>query len=250
MIAELAVSSLLLLLPFGAGVSSDVPDTPSPDELPVHTEEVLVVGDGPLVAPVASGEPVQVIFGAGELFVEPGDVDQVRADVELRCPPARRARCGDVHKRLRVKAEHTEEGVVVRLRGVRASVLKRYDVTARVVFPRSSPLAVRAGFGAVRVEAGNRSVQVDMKIGDLRVYGQREVFSSASARARIGDASVRSGRQTSSRRSKLIGARGKWQGESPGGESIEVRLRIGDARVVLEDRAPVVARLAPRGSID
>ena len=242
-----AVLSLLLLAP----TVSDVPDVPTPDELPVHTEEVLVVGDGPLVAPVRPGEPVRVVFGAGELLVEPGDVAQVRAEVELRCPPKRRARCGDVHKKLRVKAEHTDDGVVVRVAGVRANILKRYDVSAHVVVPRSSPLVVKAGFGAVRVVAGDRSVSVDMKVGDLRVFGRREVFSSASARARIGDASVREGREVHSRRSKLIGAKASWQetrslvaarsGESKrreDGESIEIRLRIGDARVVLEDAAP------------
>lgn len=240
MITDFIFLAQLLLSP----VSGDVPDTPTPDELPIHTEEVLVVGEGPLVAPVAPGEPVQVIFGAGELFVEPAYVDQVRAEVELRCPPARRARCGEVHKKLRVKAEHTDNGVVVRVAGVRASILKRYDVTARVVVPRTSPLAVRAGFGAVHIEAGDRSVQVDMKVGDLRVYGRREVFSSASARTRIGDASVRRGPDRFTRRSKLIGARAAWRARASEGESIEIRLRIGDARVVLEDGQPRLTNLA------
>lgn len=232
MIDALVLTSVLLLV---AGDAADVPDSPTPDKLPVHAEEIHVVGEGPLVAPVSVGQPVQVVFGAGELFVEPGDGNQVRAEVELRCPPARRARCGDVHRRLRVQADETPDGVVVRVGGVRASVLKRYNVTARVIVPRTSPLAVRAGFGVVRVEAGDRSVRVDMKVGDLRVTGRREVFSTALARARIGDASVRTGRKTYSRRSKLIGARGTWQGEDEG-ESVEVRLRIGDARVVLEDQ--------------
>ncbi len=211
----------------------------APDErLPGFSDEIFIVDGGPLVEKVSMGEKVTVVFGAGELEVLAGDGLEVRAEVEIRCPPERQKRCGKIRKRLRVEPKRTANGLEVRMRGVRASLLKRLNISGTVVVPRTSPLDVRAGYGEVDIEAGNRTTTVAMTAGDLRVTAASSEFAKAEVRTKVGDASVRQeGRLVSSRRRKLVGASAEWQAEqgSTSSEAISVRLRFGDARVVLED---------------
>ena len=217
-----------VLLMLAAAV--DVPD----EAMPTHEEELFVVGDGPLIAPVEPGQAVYVVFGVGELDVEAQPVREVRAVVEVRCPRHREVRCGRARKQLRVEPRQTEEGLEIRLTGVNKYLLRRLEIEAKIVVPYDSPLAVKAGIGDVEIRGGSERLTVRMGIGDLRVHAPAKDVKSVRVRTRIGDAGLRNdqGHRAGSRRT-LVGAGLRWSG-GDGTEAIDVRLRIGDAQVILE----------------
>ncbi|REJ86045.1 MAG: hypothetical protein DWQ36_14945 [Acidobacteria bacterium] len=221
-----------------------MPDTldagePPDQRLASYSEEIFVVGEGPAIAAVEPGEPVRLRFGAGELQVLAGDSPELRAEIEVRCPPARRALCGEAKRKLRVEPRRTTDGLELRMAGMRRQLLSRLQVSGTVVVPRDSPLDVKIGAGDVDIEAGDRDLTVRMMAGDLRIEGSRDQVALANARARFGDAAVHVDGRVHSRRKALVGARGQWsQEDGKGAQSIQARLRFGDARIVLEDVAP------------
>ncbi len=230
MLHLLAAAALPFTLFFAADLSADV----DPD-MPIHGEEIFVVGNEPFIAPVAQGQPVRVFFGVGELDVRAEPISEVRAEIRVTCPPRREKRCGTVRKKLRVEPKETPEGLEVHISGVRRSILKRLDIEGRVTVPEDSPLFVKAGIGDVDVHAGHRGVEVRMSIGDLNVRAPKESVKSVQVKTRIGDAGLRvGGRHKAGGRRALIGAGLAWKG-GEGTEPVRARLRIGDAQVVLVD---------------
>ena len=223
------MSALLPFLLLLQVLSADVDE-----KMPAHSEEIFVVGERPFIAPVAPGQPVRIVFGVGELDVRAEPVSEVRAEVRVRCPKSREARCGKVRKRLRVTPKETPEGLEVRISGVNRYTLRRLDISGHIVVPEDSPLAVKAGIGDVDVATGDLGVTVRMGIGDLTVRAPEETVGSVRVRTRIGDASIRSGSSgyNPGKRKALIGAGLRWSG-GEGSEQVDVRLRIGDARVIL-----------------
>ena len=223
----LAISTLLAF-----SLAALTPDTPA--DLPEFSEEIFVVGDGPLVVPVSPGDAVKVTFGVGELDIRAADAHEVRAEVELSCRRVETKRCANYRKRLKVEPIVTETGLEIRMSGLRRQVLRRLEVTGRVRVPRDSPLAVKIGIGDADIEAGDADVAVRMGIGDLRISKPRDSARSVAVKTGIGDASVRiPGEGIHTRRMRLIGARANWSGEGEG--DVAARLRIGDAKVVLVD---------------
>ena len=84
----------------------------------------------------------------------------------------------------------------------------------------------------IRTDTENLTVQ--MGIGDLTIRVPEERVASVSIGTRIGDASVRGTRgYFEGGRRMLIGSRVHWD-EGDGTARIEVGLKIGDAKVVLE----------------
>ncbi len=206
----------------------------SPTDLPEFSDEIFVVGDGPLVVPVTPGDSVHVTFGVGELEIRAADAHEVRAEVELSCRRVATERCAKYRKRLKVEPVVTETGLEIRMTGLRRQILRRLEVTGRVRVPKDSPLAVKIGIGAADIQAGEADVAVQMRIGDLRISKPRDSVRSVAVRTGIGDASVRvAGESTHTQRMRLIGARASWAGE--GADDVAARLRIGDARVILVD---------------
>jgi hypothetical protein len=222
----LAILALLLAPPVRAG------DTPRAD-LPIYSEEIEVFGERPVVAPVSLGEPVRIVFGVGELEIEAAETSEMRAELVLECRKVRADECGRYKRKLRVEPVRTADGLEVRMSGLSMRILKRVNVTGRVLVPRWSPLDVQIGIGDVDIAAGEKDVSVRMGIGDLTVRVPEEHTGAVSLRTRIGDAGiVFPGRRMDGKRKMLIGARARWQGD--GDARVDVRLRIGDARVSVE----------------
>ncbi|MEM6707097.1 MAG: hypothetical protein AAGA81_10785 [Acidobacteriota bacterium] len=226
----LTTSLLLSLALLALDAPSDLPD----ERMPEHSEEIFVVGGQSLLAPVRSGQQVSVVFQVGELDVEAQPIDEVRAFVEVSCQRARRARCRKAKRRMKVEPVETEDGLEVRLGGVSKSLMRRLRVEAKVLVPEDSPLFVKAGIGDVDIRSGHKPLAVRMGIGDLRVYAPAEAVGSVRVRTRIGDAGLRTseGHRAAGRRA-LVGAGLSWT-EGEGAEPVDVRLRIGDAQVILE----------------
>ena len=224
--STLAVTLLAL------GLIVATPDSPA--DLPEFSDEIFVVGEGPLVVPVSPGDEVRVDFGVGSLDIRASDAHEVRAEIEVSCRRVKTERCQNYRKRIKVEPVETERGIEIRMTGLRRQILRRLEVTGRVRVPKDSPLAVKIGIGAARIEAGDADVAVRMGIGDLRITKPQETVRSVAVRTGIGDASVRaSGEPTRTRRKRLIGAQASWSGD--GAAAVAARLRIGDARVVLVD---------------
>ncbi|HVS64869.1 MAG TPA: hypothetical protein VMT85_15350 [Thermoanaerobaculia bacterium] len=208
-------------------------DEPAPD-LPVYSEQIEVFGDRPVIAPVALGEPVSIVFGVGELDIEAAEISQLRAELVLECRKVREEQCGRYKRKLRVEPVRTAEGLEVRMSGLSLRILRRVGVTGRVLVPRWSPLTVDVGIGEVDIQAGDEDLSVRMKIGEITVRVPEEHVHSVSMRTRIGDAGiVLPDRHLEGRRRMLIGARAEWA-EGGGDSRVDVKLRIGEARVRLE----------------
>ena len=129
---------------------------------------------------------------------------------------------------------HELFGVAGTVRGL-DSYMKKLDVEARVIVPSRVPLIVRMGIGDLEIEAGPENLDVGMSIGDLTVWAPSEGIGSVGISTRIGDASLRTASDpyVEGKRRMLIGAKVKWD-EGVGDSRIQVKLGIGDAKVLLE----------------
>lgn len=207
-------------------------DSPRAD-LPVYTDEIDVLGHLHRVVPVSPGEPVRIVFGVGELDIEAAEVSELEAELIIGCGEVDEDKCGRYQRKVRVDPVKTDEGLEIRLLGLSKRILRRIDVTGSVIVPRDSPLAVQIGIGDVDIEGGDRDLLVRMGIGDLSVQVPEEQVGDVTVRTRIGDGSITlPKRYVAGKRKMLIGAKTQWVGD---GESrVDVKLRIGDARVRLE----------------
>lgn len=206
---------------------------PSPTELPQFSDSIQVVGDTPVVFPVEPGEPITIRFGIGELDIVAADVSQVQAELEVGCKDLSADRCASYTERLRIEARRREDGVDVVLRGLSKWKLRKLDLEGRVTVPRESPLVAEIGIGDVEIHGGTEDLEVRMGIGDLTVRVPEDTVASVAMATRIGDASLSGSQHRAGSRRKLLGARVAWS-EGPGDARIDVGLRIGDAKVVLE----------------
>jgi hypothetical protein len=205
----------------------------SPAELPTFADEIYVVDEIPLVVPVTPGEPIRIEFGVGELEVEAIEDSELRAEVRLDCRDLDRATCLERGKRLVIEPRRTASGLEVRMKGLSRRWLRKIGVTGSVRVPRSSPLDIDIGIGDVDIVSGDEDLRVDMGIGDLSVEAPGERVGAVTVRTKIGDASLTTaGESRPGKRVMLVGARVRWQ-EGQGPSTIEVGLRIGDARVRL-----------------
>ena len=230
MTKKLFACSLLVALVAFPLAATDPPDK----RMPRHSEEIYVLGDAPFVHKVPPGQPVHIVFGVGDLDVTAEDVDEIRAYIELRCKKLSDERCQDYRRRLRIEPRQTERGLEIRMVGLRKGTLRRMGVDGRVVVPRSSPLSMKVGIGDVDVDAGPEDVSVRMGIGDLTVRAPHSAVGSVKVGTRIGDASIRrTGDYMPGKRRMLIGAKLRWN-DGPGSSRIELGLRIGDSKVILE----------------
>jgi hypothetical protein len=206
---------------------------PPPAELPAFADEIYVVDELPLVVPVTPGEPIRIEFGVGELEVEAIEGSELRAEVRLDCRDLDRATCLERGKRLVIEPRRTASGLEVRMKGLNRRWLRKIGVTGSVRVPRTSPLDVDIGIGDVDIVSGGQDLKVSMGIGDLSVEAPEESVGTVAVRTKIGDASLTSGGDwRPGKRVMLVGARVRWQ-EGQGPSTIEVGLRIGDARVRL-----------------
>ena len=202
---------------------------------PQFGEQITVIGEAPFVYPVAMGQPVSIRFGIGEIDIEAGDLSEVRADLQVSCRETlAEALCEKYQRRLRLEPRETADGVEVRLVGLSKWKLRKLNLRGRVEVPRWSPLQVKMGIGEVDIRSDAEDLSVKMGIGDLTVHVPAANVASVQVGTRIGDASMRSDRQHfAGGRRMLIGSRLHWW-EGEGSARIEVGLKIGDAKVVLE----------------
>lgn len=201
--------------------------------LPEFTDSIQVVDDLPLSFPVEAGRRVTVRFGIGELDIVAADVDEIRAELEVGCRELSEDRCRSYRDRLRLEATRTEQGTEVALRGLSRWRLRKLDLDGTITVPRDSPIMAEIGVGDVEIRSGTEDVQVRMGIGDLTVRVPEASVRSVAIATRIGDASLSGGERTGGTRRKLLGARLDWS-EGSGDARVEVGLRIGDAKVVLD----------------
>ena len=158
---------------------------------------------------------------------------ELRAEVVLDCRDLDRATCLEHGKRLVIEPRRTTTGLEVRMKGLSRRWLRKIGVTGSVQVPRSSPLDLDIGIGDVDIVSGGEDLKVNMGIGDLSVEAPEESVGTVAVRTKIGDATLTSARgPRPGKRFMLIGARVRWQ-EGTGPSTIEVGLRIGDARVRL-----------------
>jgi hypothetical protein len=206
---------------------------PPPGDLPAFADEIYVVDELPLVVPVTPGEPIRIEFGVGELEVEAIEGSELRAEVALDCRDLDRATCLERGKRLVIEPRRTATGLEVRMKGLSRRWLRKIGVIGSVQVPRSSPLDLDIGIGDVDIVSGGEDLKVSMGIGDLSVEAPEDSVGTVAVRTKIGDATLTtSGESRPGKRVMLIGARVRWQ-EGQGPSTIEVGLRIGDARVRL-----------------
>lgn len=224
----IALTVLLCLaataLPAGG---SDAPD------LPKFTDSIQVVGDTPLLFPIAPAEPISIRFGIGELEIVAADVSEVRAELHVACKDLPESRCAAYRERLRIEARRTDQGTEVVLVGLSKWKLRRVDLEGLITVPRDSPLTAEIGIGEVDIFAGSEDLEVHMGIGDLTVRVPESSVGSVAVVTRIGDASLTGNVHHAGHRRKLLGAALDWSA-GPGDARVEVGLRIGDAKVVLE----------------
>lgn len=206
---------------------------PSPTDLPEFSDSIQVIGDTPLVFPVELGEPITIRFGIGELDIVAADVSEVRAELEVGCKNLSEELCAKYGERLRIDAERGEDGIDVVLRGLSKWKLRKLELEGRVTVPRGSPLSAQIGIGDVEIHGGEKDLHVRMGIGDLTIRVPEDTVGSVAMATRIGDASLSGSEHRAGSRRKLLGAQVSWA-DGSGDARIEVGLRIGDAKVVLE----------------
>lgn len=222
---ELAVMALLGL---GSTAADDVIN-----QMPAYSEEIFVVGTKPIIEPVARGETVFLIFSVGELAIEASDTAELRAELVANCRKLTPERCARARKTLQIEPRRTENGLEIRMVGVRKRLLRRMSIEGRVSLPSDSPLVARIGVGDVDIQAGIEDLSVSMGIGDLTVHVPESAVGSVSVRTGIGDASIRANRKVESKRRKLVGARASLSA-GEGTADVTVGLKIGDAKVILD----------------
>ena len=227
--ACLLIIGLLALPSVGAGAE------PQQADVPRFGEEIYVIGEIPFLEPVDPGQPVTVRFGIGELEIVTTESNQIRADLDVRCREnLSEALCTKYRDRLRLEPRRGKEGVEVRLVGLPKWKMRKLQLEGRVEVPKWSPLTVRVGIGDVDIHSDAENLSVAMGIGDLTVRVPQDNVGKVSIGTRIGDASLwRADGYHEGKRRMLIGARVHWL-EGAGDAVIDVGLRIGDAKVVLE----------------
>ena len=223
------ISSICLLL------ATSLAAQPTESTVPTFGEEIIVLGDLPFIYPVETGRPILIRFGIGEIDIESSDRSEILAELGVTCSAKLSdALCEKYRQRLRLEPRETDEGVEVRLVGLSKFKLRKLNLHGRVEVPRWSPLAVKIGIGEVDIRTDTENLTVQMGIGDLTIRVPEERIASVSIGTRIGDASVRGTRgYFEGGRRMLIGSRVHWD-EGDGTARIEVGLKIGDAKVVLE----------------
>lgn len=220
---------MLLCAPF-ASVGAD-----GQADVPRFGEEIYVIGEIPFLEPVEPGLPVSVRFGIGELEIVSTESNQIRADLDVRCRDnLSEALCEKYRSRLRLEPRRSDDRFEVRLVGLPKWKMRKLELDGRVEVPKWSPLSVRVGVGTVDITSDAEDLSVAMGIGDLTVRVPQQNVGSVSIGTRIGDASLwRTDGRHAGKRRMLIGARVEWSGGT-GNAIIDVGLRIGDAKVVLE----------------
>jgi len=228
-------TALLTLIPLLTPIAASAAANEMQADVPRFGEEIYVIGEIPFIEPVEPGQPVTVRFGIGQLEIVSTESNQIRADLDVRCRETlSEALCTKYRDRLRLEPRRGKQGVEVRLVGLSKWKLRKLELEGRVEIPKGSPLTVRVGIGEVDIRSDSEDLSVTMGIGDLTVRVPQENVGSVNVGTRIGDASLwrHEGIVTGKRR-MLIGARVHWL-EGAGTATIEVGLRIGDAKVVLE----------------
>lgn len=229
---RLARTTTAALLAFTAATAPATADGEATAR-PRFEDEVWVIGAKPLLQPVAAGQSVRVRFPVGELEIVADDAPQLATELSIECRRLSAALCAKYRKKLRLEGRLIDNVVEVRLVGLPKWKLRKLSLNGHVRVPRWAPLAVRVGVGEVTIYPGDDDLEVRMGIGDLTITVAEGAVRTVRIATRIGDASLGGKQPVAGHRRLLLGARLDWTAGT-GAAQIDVGLKIGDAKVVLE----------------
>jgi hypothetical protein len=182
---------------------------------------------------LAPGQHVYVDFTSGDLDIESTSGQRVEVELELECKWDADD-CEELLDEVEIDWRSSERRLMLRIEGLtswrRAKV--EFDGTIRV--PANAPLTIDMGAGALEVDGRLNDLEIEMGVGELRVWMPESAVESVSLDVGVGDAKLRGPDDgVDGGRSLFVGSEFYWD-EGKGSARVDVELGVGDAVIYLD----------------
>lgn len=175
---------------------------------------------------------VQVDIGVGDLVITGSTGDKVKVLLDIRCTDPGSSDCKQAADRISVGDRRRGEELLIEIEGYPKFGDKGLSMSARVEVPRAIHLSVDTGVGDVAVSGMAHDVDIDARVGDVKVTMDAAVLRSVELDTGVGDVELTIGGQTIEG-SGLVGKGLEWN-QGKGSARLEVDCGVGDIRVTLQ----------------
>lgn len=183
----------------------------------------------------ASGyEGITLEVSVGEVRIEGADIDEVVAQVKVRCP--RRMdldECRDRADDVEITADDSRGKLVLEVKGLSKWRSRGMNVDVHFTVPEDLPFELDMGIGEVEIVDLRSDLTVDMGIGEVSVSMDESVVGSVTLDNGLGESDLlySDGKQSTS--GFLAGKDIVWD-KGPGTHEVIVELNIGEIEVRLQ----------------
>ncbi len=183
----------------------------------------------------ASGyEGITLEVSVGAVHIKGADVDQVLAEVRVRCP--RRMdldECRDRADDVEITADDSRGKLVLEVRGLSKWRSRGMNVDVHFTVPEDLPFELDMGIGEVEIVDLRSDLKVDLGIGEVSIRMDEEVVGSVTLDNGIGESNLlySDGKQSTS---GFLGGKEVVWNRGPGTHEVIVELNIGEIEVRLK----------------
>jgi hypothetical protein len=183
--------------------------------------------------PVGNAQEVRVQFSYGQLSIEPGDGDQVKLELSLRCKRDGE-RCTRQLDDIDFVVDTRDGEIDVRVDHLPKFNTRGVSAKLRVFVPQHQRLVVEMGAGEIRISDLAHDVNIQLGAGEIDIHMPEDAVRSVALQAGVGDAHLRRGRgKIETARAHLIGASVRWD-EGRGQARVEAQVGAGEVQLCLD----------------
>ena len=179
-------------------------------------------------------EGITLEVSVGAVHIKGADVDQVLAEVRVRCP--RRMdldECRDRADDVEITADDSRGKLVLEVRGLSKWRSRGMNVDVHFTVPEDLPFELDMGIGEVEIVDLRSDLKVDLGIGEVSIRMDEEVVGSVTLDNGIGESNLlySDGKQSTS---GFLGGKEVVWNRGPGTHEVIVELNIGEIEVRLK----------------
>jgi hypothetical protein len=193
---------------------------------PLHAGEFEI---DHIAYPIPADHKIRVEFPVGDFRIETTEGDKVVFDLRAKCK-GRSSRCEDKARRIEVESDDVGGRLHLEIKGYPKSNWG-FSLIGVLQVPKDHSLQVEMGVGELVIEGVRGDLDVNLGVGEARIYSSESWVRDVDVATGIGDADVRT-RAGKVRHRGFISSTASWD-DGRGSSSVNLRVGVGDANVRL-----------------
>ncbi len=175
---------------------------------------------------------VQVDIGVGDLVVTGSNGDKVKVRLDIRCSDPGSSDCKQAADGISVGDRRRGDELLIKIEGYPKFGDKGLSLAAQVEVPRGIHLSVDTGVGNVTVSGMSHDLEIDARVGDVKVTMDAAALRSVELDTGVGNVELTIEGQTIEGTGLVV--KGLEWNRGKGAARMEVDCGVGDIRVTLE----------------